>query len=99
MELAWGVESLLQAEKKYRVVLDGNGDHRLQYKFISIAQVGPDTWHFDPRKFPTSEDAERIELYEEYLKNLPKDAVCRELIVKDVQNNLKRFKKMYNKRI
>ena len=36
-----------------------------------------------------------IELYEEYLKNLPKDAACRELIVKDVQNNLKRFKKIY----
>lgn len=36
-----------------------------------------------------------IELYEEYLENLPKDAVCREMIVKESQNNLKRFRKMY----
>jgi hypothetical protein len=36
-----------------------------------------------------------IELYEEYLQNLPKEAVCREMIVKESQNNLKRFRKMY----
>jgi hypothetical protein len=61
MILAPGVSELLasKSEKKYRIVLDGNGDHRLQYKFVGMAQAGPDTWYFDPRTFPTSEDAER----------------------------------------
>jgi hypothetical protein len=45
--------------KKYRVVLDGNGDYRVQYHIVTNAMVGPPEWHFKLEKYASYEDAER----------------------------------------
>jgi len=44
-------------KKTWRLVVDGNGDHRLQYSFQSGAQAGPTSWHWDERKFKSESEA------------------------------------------
>jgi hypothetical protein len=51
--------SFLQNQKKYRIIIDGNGDYRVQYQIISGAMSGPATWHWEPGKYASAEEAER----------------------------------------
>jgi hypothetical protein len=50
-----------QESKKYRIVIDGNGEYRIQYKFNQMAMLTSqrEEWHFDPRKFESFLEAEK----------------------------------------
>jgi len=50
-----------QGSKKYRIVIDGNGDYRIQYKINHLAMLTSqkEEWFFDPRKFESFLEAEK----------------------------------------
>lgn len=49
--------------KIYRIVIDGNNNYRIQFKFNYIGVIASiastQDWHFDPREFVSFEEAER----------------------------------------
>ena len=52
-------KAALHTKKKYRVVVDGNGDYRIQYTFAYGAMIGPAEWSFEPERYRSLEEAEK----------------------------------------
>lgn len=57
MENILQILAATQESKKYRIVIDGNGDYRIQYNKWLTSQR--EEWYFDPRKFESFAEAEK----------------------------------------